>query len=551
VVSLGTAHYTISGTITCAGLGVADVQMSGLPGDPCTNAGGFYTATVDSGFSTVVTPIKTNYTFDPTSRSYTSVTSDQLDQNYKAMPSDDFNDNRRGAMWRLAVDSAATWLSEGSNLLNVGASGWPNVISSCVGHWTMNDNAPSKVVVDSSGNGHNGTAMQDTNVLHTTGKINGALTFNGTTDYVNVGVALTGAYTKAAWVKRTTAAGNFYNNIISSDTQSNFFWAPYHQGYKLSVGHNLNYYVVQDSVALPADGNYYFVAVTFDPAVSSGKMVLYKNGVAVSTATSVATQIASTTTYIGRFLNVNTYNFAGSIDNAMVFNRALTAEEITALYNTGNGTETLSGSHQASYTANGWTFDTAEDFAVKVDFHYGDVSTAGGWAGMSVGDDANYVSVSAGYEGSDKYFYYEAAVDGDVVSEQETRVVDDGTLYITYDSAAKRFYLSHTDFGSGNAYVWTAPDPTQGQWSLPVDVALGGGSSGAALGSGEANLNDFEMQTAELFDWPPVTDIDGNTYIEIDDLMDMAENWLDNGPGDIDNNGIVDFDDFAKFGPAW
>jgi hypothetical protein len=415
----------------------------------------------------------------------------------------------------------------------------------------MNDNAANPTVVDSSGNGHNGTAIQNTNVLHTTGKIDGALTFNGTSDYVNVGVALTGAYTKVAWVKRTTAAGNFYNNIISSDTQSNFFWIPYHQGYKLTAGHNLNYYAVQDTVELPADGNYYFVAVTFDPAVGSGTLVLYKNGVSVKTATSVATQAASTTTYIGRFLNVNTYNFAGSIDNAMVFNRALTAEEITALYNAGNGTETLSESHQASYTANGWTFDTAEDFAVKVDFHYSDISSAGGWAGMSVGDDTNYVSVSAGYNGGARYFYYEAAVDGGVVSEQEARTSDDGTLYITYDSAAKKFYLSNTGFGSGNAYDWQAPDPTQGQWSLPVDVALGGGSDGAALGLGEAYFDNFDATNATLIDWPPITDIDINGYIELDDLLMMCENWLGTGEGDFDDNEIVDFEDFAEFGLAW
>jgi hypothetical protein len=310
--------------------------------------------------------------------------------------------------------------------------------------------------------------------------------------------------------------------------------------------------VVQDSVAIPADDNYYFVAVTFDPAVGSGTMILYKNGAVVDTATGVATQAASTTTYIGRFLNVNTYNFAGSIDNAMIFNRALTGEEIAALYNAGNGTENIyEGSHQASYTANGWTFDTAEDFEVKVDFHYSDTSSAGGWAGMSIGDDVNYVSISAGYEGGSRYFYYEAAVDGDAVSEQEVRTVDDGTLYITYDSAARRFYLSHTGFGSGNAYVWTAQDPTQGPWGVPVEAAVGGGSSGAAISSGEAYFNDFEMQTAELHGWSPATDIDVNGYIEIDDLMAMAENWLDTGPGDIDNNGIVDFKDFAEFGPAW
>ena len=193
------------------------------------------------------------------------------------------------------------WLTEDPNVLNVmAAGGGLNLLSSCTGHWTMNDNAASTVVLDSSGLGHNGTAMRNTSILHTTGKIDGALTFNGTTDYVNVGnVVGSGAYTKIAWVKRD--AGNYYNNIISSgDVFSHALYAPYTYSFKLSAGHVNPFNAVQDPT--PLDVNvWYFVAVTFDPAVSSGKMILYKNGAKVSEANNVPTQTASTSTYIGRF----------------------------------------------------------------------------------------------------------------------------------------------------------------------------------------------------------------------------------------------------------
>ena len=64
--------------------------------------------------------------------------------------------------------------------------GWAvaDLASSCVGHWKMNDNEPNTTVVDSSGNGNYGTAQQDTNGLHTTGKIDGALTFDGSGDFI-------------------------------------------------------------------------------------------------------------------------------------------------------------------------------------------------------------------------------------------------------------------------------------------------------------------------------------------------------------------------------
>lgn len=93
-------YHTISGTIAIAGNGLADVQMSGLPSDLCTDVNGFYTATVEYGFSGKVTPIKAGYTFDPNNRSYISVINDLTAEDYNALPADDFNDNRRGSKWR-------------------------------------------------------------------------------------------------------------------------------------------------------------------------------------------------------------------------------------------------------------------------------------------------------------------------------------------------------------------------------------------------------------------------------------------------------------------
>ena len=102
------------------------------------------------------------------------------------------------------------------------------------------------------------------------GKIDGALTFNGTTDYVNVGNVIgSGAYTKIAWVKRD--AGNYYNNIISSgDVFSHAFTHHITYSFKLSAGHVNPFNAVQDPT--PLDVNvWYFVAVTFDPCCKLGQ----------------------------------------------------------------------------------------------------------------------------------------------------------------------------------------------------------------------------------------------------------------------------------------
>jgi hypothetical protein len=78
--------YTISGTVTDAtsGLPVAGVVMSGLPGDPATDGSGNYSGTVDHGWSGTVTPTKAGRTFDPPSRTYSTVTSNLEAQNYAA-----------------------------------------------------------------------------------------------------------------------------------------------------------------------------------------------------------------------------------------------------------------------------------------------------------------------------------------------------------------------------------------------------------------------------------------------------------------------------------
>jgi len=70
-----------------AGNSLADVQMTGLPGSPTpkTDAAGYYSATVTGGWSGTVTPTRSCYSFAPPSRTYSSVASDLLTENYTAV----------------------------------------------------------------------------------------------------------------------------------------------------------------------------------------------------------------------------------------------------------------------------------------------------------------------------------------------------------------------------------------------------------------------------------------------------------------------------------
>ena len=81
--NVGTVVSAASGEVQAAAA-LSGVVMDGLPGDPTTDASGNYTATADYGFSGTVTPTLAGYSFTPASRDYTSVRSDQLDNDYAA-----------------------------------------------------------------------------------------------------------------------------------------------------------------------------------------------------------------------------------------------------------------------------------------------------------------------------------------------------------------------------------------------------------------------------------------------------------------------------------
>jgi hypothetical protein len=70
-------NYKVSGTA-----GMAGVVMNGLPGNPLTDGNGFYTATVEDGWSGKVTPEKPGYIFTPPSLALTNVTAPKENQNF-------------------------------------------------------------------------------------------------------------------------------------------------------------------------------------------------------------------------------------------------------------------------------------------------------------------------------------------------------------------------------------------------------------------------------------------------------------------------------------
>ena len=89
-----------------------------------------------------------------------------------------------------------------------------------IGHWKF-DETSGTTAADSSGSGNTGTLTNMTGSEWTTGKVGGALDFDGTNDYVNLGTSLAnnlGDVTFSAWIYRegsTTPFGEiFAKNMI-------------------------------------------------------------------------------------------------------------------------------------------------------------------------------------------------------------------------------------------------------------------------------------------------------------------------------------------------
>lgn len=76
---------SISGPVETSGdKGIDGVEMTGLPNNPITDIDGNYDVVVEYGWSGTVTPTKNGYIFTPTSKTYSNITSDQLNQDFIA-----------------------------------------------------------------------------------------------------------------------------------------------------------------------------------------------------------------------------------------------------------------------------------------------------------------------------------------------------------------------------------------------------------------------------------------------------------------------------------
>ena len=244
----------------------------------------------------------------------------------------------------------------------------PDLERGLVGHWTfdgkdMDLSSSTAEVLDRSGNGNNGNWI-DHATTTVIGKIGQALDFDGSDDYVDVGTIstdFTNGLTVAAWVYYD--AFNSWSRIIDfgqGEANDNILFG------NSATSNALQYSVFTGggnggtvSISTLEIGKWQHVIATED---SSGNVVLYKNGVAIKTgSTDVPASVSRTSSFIAQSNWAADGYFDGKMDDVRVYNRALSTDEITRLYDLGAtthvGTTITTNPDLERGLVGHWTFD--------------------------------------------------------------------------------------------------------------------------------------------------------------------------------------------------
>ncbi len=254
-----------------------------------------------------------------------------------------FNDGTAYCIEGLSTKRSGVTSQYVTNTQSTPQNGTCSATTGLVGHWKMNGNA-----TDSSGNGNNGTPGGG--VTATTGQnglASNAYTFSGATNgVINAGtgssLTLANNFTISAWIRPTGYQGStsfgLTNGIVARGPASTY-------NYALQVTNSTQIAFVKRSglenllfttFNVPSLTNVWtHVTVT----ITGMNATLYRNGTLVSSTPVNGNAIAGVNgdvMYIGSMsASTPSTQFIGSIDDVRIYNRALPAADVAALYTAG------------------------------------------------------------------------------------------------------------------------------------------------------------------------------------------------------------------------
>ncbi|MBI2624582.1 LamG domain-containing protein [Candidatus Parcubacteria bacterium] len=212
--------------------------------------------------------------------------------------------------------------------------------SGLVGYWSLNDGAGA-TATDFSGNKNHGTLTNmDPSTEWVNGRLGKALDFDGSNDYVGVGSPASlddiTVKTVAAWIYPRSAGEASASRIVDKDSSTwsfringsnlifNQFWGGASEGTWSSASNSIRLNTWQH------------VVVTYDMSSTANDAVFYINGVLSPTTENLTPSGSTASDAAGNLIIGNnegtTRTFNGLIDEVRIYNRALTAAEVSALY---------------------------------------------------------------------------------------------------------------------------------------------------------------------------------------------------------------------------
>jgi four helix bundle protein len=229
-----------------------------------------------------------------------------------------------------------------------------SLTSGLVGHWTFDGQYLSTTTATDSGSGGNNGTLTG-GPVPALGKTGQALSFDGVDDYAEVADSSSldstanSSYSYGMWLKTTTS-----NNVVLMEKGAN--------GYMMLQPQSASalYINTSDSVAGGwtgfRDGLWHHIFVVYD--IVANTATLYKDGTSIAVVTSAGAGTANNSPlHIGS--RAGAYPIPASIDDVRIYNRALSATEVTALYGSGAAriNASTAGRGNTSGLVGHWTFD--------------------------------------------------------------------------------------------------------------------------------------------------------------------------------------------------
>ena len=201
----------------------------------------------------------------------------------------------------------------------------------------MNDNLSTTNVIENKG-GNDGTSAQNTSAIDVRGKINGALSFNGSTDYIT-GPALsfgTGDFSVSFWSYRTAAGFQGGTYITTGWTgfsaYDNTFIVTNAAGTLASIGIDASMNTWEHHTLVVNQASSPYIKHYINGILNQAGYTEVGNKGDFNPQYSLKIGATGAPGFNQRFFN-------GSMDDVRIYNRALSQADVTALYNWGDGTE--------------------------------------------------------------------------------------------------------------------------------------------------------------------------------------------------------------------